>query len=99
MEINNSKKGTQEDELCSLSEIFASFCAEDHNELNPLQEIFGTPLGSKPKDVTKNIDPKPEEVPEKTNDRTPKRQRSMEYRVIMEKVKMIFYSSITCFPS
>ncbi|KAL1221908.1 Transcription factor [Cardamine amara subsp. amara] len=86
-EINNSKKSTHEEELYSLSEIVSSFCAEDLNELNPLQEIFGAPSSSEPKDVTNNIDEKLENEEDKKIeiDQTTKRQRSMEYRVLMEK--------------
>ncbi|CAN8238807.1 unnamed protein product [Cochlearia groenlandica] len=79
MEKNNHKENIQE-ELCSLSEILSSFSSsQNHNELNPLQEIFGS-SSLTPKDVTnksENIDNK--------SILTSKRQRSMDYRVMMEK--------------
>ncbi|KFK41236.1 hypothetical protein AALP_AA2G103400 [Arabis alpina] len=92
MEINNQKVGTtQHDELSSLSEMLSSFCSEDHDDLNPLQEIFGTKSTSRvvisePKDVTE----KPEEDKDtgdqcNKSNRPLKRTRSMDYRVIMEK--------------
>lgn len=102
MEINNQKHcSTQHEELSSLSEMFSSFCSQDHNELNPLQEIFGAkstsrPVFSEPKEVTKTL-----EADKDTGDhcnksnRPVKRSRSMDYRVMMEKVR-IFSSSISC---
>ncbi|KFK41238.1 hypothetical protein AALP_AA2G103700 [Arabis alpina] len=92
MEINNLKVGTtQHDELSSLSEMFSSFCSEDHDSLNPLQEIFGTKstlrvVISEPKDVTE----KPQEDKDtgdqcNKSNRPLKRTRSMDYRMIMEK--------------
>lgn len=88
-EINNRKENAQEDELCSLSEILSSFCSEDNGKLNPLQEIFGAHSRPRPKDVIKKC----EKRRDKKSNRTTKRQRSMEYRVMMEKVRKIFSSS------
>ena len=80
MERNNRNEGTHEEEQCSLSDIIYSFCSENHSELNTLQEIFG---------VTKNNDhEKHDEEPDEESYRMAKRQRSMEYRMMMEKVKM-----------
>nr|CAE12172.1 putative bHLH109 transcription factor [Arabidopsis thaliana] len=77
MERNNRNEGTHEEEQCSLSDIIYSFCSENHSELNPLQEIFG---------VTKNNDhEKHDEEPDEESYRMAKRQRSMEYRMMMEK--------------
>lgn len=91
MEIKNHKEGTHEEEQCSISNIISSFCSENHNELNPLQEIFGAHSSSKPEDVTKNSDhEKHGEEQDEESYRMAKRQRSMEYRMMMEKVKMIF---------
>lgn len=98
MEINNRNEGSHDaEELCSLSEMISSICSEDHSELNPLQEIFGSQSSSgldysetEATDVvTKNsTNQKLEEERDDTRDRnrTVKRQRSMEYRVMMEKV-------------
>lgn len=104
MEIITRKEGTHED-LCSLSEMLSSFCSEDHNELNPLQEIFGTHSTSKlvfsePKDATEKLEEERDtrDHSNKSN-QTAKRQRSMEYRVMMERVRRIFYSSVSCSPS
>lgn len=97
MERNNRKEGTHdEEEVCSLSDMIYTICSENHHELNPLQEIFGSQPSSKPKVVTKNSDL---EKHDEESNRMAKKQRSMDYRVMMEKVKMIFYSSFTCFPS
>ncbi|CAA7058212.1 unnamed protein product [Microthlaspi erraticum] len=93
MEINNRNEGSHdEEELCSLSEIISSICSEDHTELNPLREIFGAQSGSgldysEPTDViTRNSTNQNLEEESDTRDRNnKKRQRSMEYRVMMEK--------------
>lgn len=117
MEINNRNEGTHdEEELCSFSEMISSICSEDHTEINPLQEIFGaqSSLGidySEATDVaTKNSTNQKleEERDTRYGNRTVKRQRSMEYRVMMEKVRRIHLvtyknhfltSSLSCFPS
>ncbi|KAJ0242874.1 Transcription factor bHLH109 [Hirschfeldia incana] len=90
MEMNNNN-GTHDEELYSLSEIISSLSSEHHNELSPLQEIFGAQSSSsalsfsKPKDVTKNCDQRDKKDNCNKNDHATKRQRSMEYRVLMEK--------------
>ncbi|WZY76349.1 transcription factor bHLH109 isoform X2 [Brassica rapa] len=90
MEINNNS-GTHDEELYSLSEIISSLSSEHHNELNPLQEIFGahssssTLSFSEPKDVTKKSNQGDKRSDCNKNNHAGKRQRSMEYRVLMEK--------------
>ncbi|CAN6843679.1 hypothetical protein Bca4012_049644 [Brassica carinata] len=90
MEINNNS-GTHDEELYSLSEIISSLSSEHHNELNPLQEIFGahpsssTLFFSEPKDVTKTSNQGDKRSHCNKNNHAGKRQRSMEYRVLMEK--------------
>ncbi|KAG5409688.1 hypothetical protein IGI04_006007 [Brassica rapa subsp. trilocularis] len=90
MEINNNS-GTHDEELYSLSEIISSLSSEHHNELNPLQEIFGahssssTLSFSEPKDVTKKSNQGDKRSHCNKNNHAGKRQRSMEYRVLMEK--------------
>ncbi|EOA33936.1 hypothetical protein CARUB_v10021430mg [Capsella rubella] len=85
MEGNNHTEGTNEEELCSLPEMIYALCSKDRSDLNPLQEIFGAHTSSPmPKDVvTKNCD-HDEKLDEESN-RMAKRQRSMDYRVMMEK--------------
>ncbi|CAL9239856.1 unnamed protein product [Arabidopsis halleri] len=86
MEIKDHKEGTHEEEQCSISSIIYSFCSENHNELNPLQEIFGAHSSSKPEEVTKNSEhEKHGEEQDEESYRMAKRQRSMEYRMMMEK--------------
>lgn len=100
MEINNNNNGTHDEELYSLSEIISSLSSEHHNELNPLQEIFGAQSSSstlsfsEPKDVTKNSDQRDKKDHCNTNNHASKRQRSMEYRVRMEKVRKIYISKL-----
>lgn len=97
MEINNN--GTHDEELYLLSEIISSLSSEHHNELNPLQEIFGAQSSSsalsfsKPKDVTNNSDQRDKKDNCNKNNHATKRQRSMEYRVLMEKVRKIYILS------
>ncbi|KAF8116982.1 hypothetical protein N665_0013s0040 [Sinapis alba] len=92
MEINNNNNGTHDEELYSLSEIISSLSSEHHHELNPLQEIFGanssssTLSFSEHKDVTKKSNNQRDKRSHcNKNNHATKRQRSMEYRVLMEK--------------
>ncbi|CAH2066113.1 unnamed protein product [Thlaspi arvense] len=83
MEVNKREEGTDREELGSLSEMISTICSEDHNELNPLQEIFGPNSSSSTLDFSESQRDTRDHSNKSTV--TGKRQRSMEYRVVMEK--------------